>query len=1840
MTELSGYVLHVLREGRESTLYRGRKGGDAGHSILVRSALQAHDPRGSAGRLEHEYSLAAELDAAWAVRPLALARRDGHTMLVLEDPGGHPLDEFLPRPLELARWLRIAISLASALRHAHARGLIHKDIKPANALIDAAGNVRLMGFGISSRLPRERQSPAGPEVIAGTLAYMAPEQTGRMNRSIDARSDLYSLGVTLYELLTGMLPFTASDPMEWIHCHVARKPMPPGEIVGGVPEPVAGIVLKLLAKNAEDRYQGAAGLEADLRRCQDEWEAHGRIAPFELGQHDVSERLLIPEKLYGREAEIEVLLAAFQRVVTRGRTELVLVAGEAGIGKSSIVNELHKALVPPRGIYGAGKFDQYKRNIPYATLACAFRSLVHQLLIKTDAELAQWRDALLEALGPNGALMINLIPELALIVGEQPPVPELAPQDAQNRFHFVFRRFLGVFARPEHPLALFLDDLQWLDSATLDLLERLVVEQDVRHLMLVGAYRDNEVTAEHPLLRMARAIRAAGGAVQEIRPGPLKPEAVAQMIAAAVHTDMERAQPLAELVFAKTGGNPFFTIQFLTALTEEGLLAVDPLRCEWRWDVERIRAKGITDNVAQLMAAKLRRLPGNAQQAVAQLACLGNGAESRTLALVRDESEDEIHATLWAPLRAGLILKQSGSYSFLHDRVQEAAYTLIPEGERPAAHLRLGRMLVRRTPPGEVEEHIFEIVNQLDRGAALIRSLAERVRVAELNLIAGRRAKTATAFASSLAYLAAGRAMLGDAQWETHYRLMFDLELQRAECEFVTGDFAGADNRLTALATRAVDPADLAAIAGIQVSLHAHLGASDKAVEICMGYLRRLGVEWPLHPTAEEVHEEYRRMCERLGGRAVESLFELPRMVDTRWLTIMDMMAALMMPAGIFDTNLVDLVVLRMVNISQEHGNCDASCAAYAHLSLVIGPRFGDFQAGYRFGRLGVDLVDKRDMERFRVRVYTCYGGLVIPWLRPLRESYLFSRRAFELGLESGELTWSSYAWWTRVAVMLDCGDPLDEVQREGESGLEFARKARFQLAIDLIAAPLRLAKMLRGQTRELGSFDDDEFDEARYEAAAESDPLLVHATFRYWVRKLQARFHAEDYEVALAAAAKAGALLPATAPSFENAEYHFHAGLAHAACADPARAAEHLAAMSVHHGQLRLWARDCPENFENRAALLGAEIARLEGHELQAEHLYEEGIRLSRENGFPQLEALGSELAAKFHAARGFATIADTYWRNARAGYVRWGAVAKIRQLDQRYPHLSEAPRTGTMTGTPVEQLDAGAMLSAAQALSSEIVLGRLIERLMRIVIEHAGAERGVLILLLQDGLPEVAAEAVTVRGAVEVTRCEKPVSSADLPESTLHYVIRTRDRLILDDASSNALFSRDAYVRYYHPRSVLCIPIIKQSKLMGALYLENNLTPRAFTPGRITVLEFLASQAAISLENAFLYSDLERSEAFLADGQRISHTGSWAWHLPSGRLTWSDEHYRILGCNRQDVPFPTFEMFLEKVHPEDRSFVQSALEGAVREGRTFAFDFRIMLDDGSLKYLHGVGRPVAGETGDVTEFVGSTLDVTERRQREDALRDSQAELARVSRMTTLGELTASIAHEVNQPLTAIVTQAESLLQWLAKDPPNLERVRKAAGCIIRDGHHAGDVVRGIRAMVRKAAPQVTPLDINEIIQDVIELMRGELIRHDVTLEIELADGLDPVIGDRVQLQQVLVNLGMNAIEAMCQIVERARILRLTTAPDGEGNVIIGVEDSGIGFDPRSAQRIFEPLFTTKAEGLGMGLSICRTIVEAHGGRLWACSAQPHGSLFRFTLPATSATPIDPAPRREHSAA
>jgi PAS domain S-box-containing protein len=1823
--------LQVLWKDGDRALCRGsRLNANGSHtSLLVVLPLAERPSPLTLERLAHEWGLREVLEGAWAARPLELRRDGDRSTLVLEDPGGEPLEELLGDPMAVEGFLRLSIGISTVLGKAHQHGLIHKDIKPTNILVNqATGAVRLTGFGIASLLPRERQALEPPETIAGTLAYMAPEQTGRTSRSIDSRSDLYALGVTFYRMLTGALPFTAADPMELVHSHIARRPAPTSDQRPDLPVAVSALVMKLLAKTVEARYQTAAAVERDLKRCLAGWQAEGRIDDFSLGENDIPDRLLIPEKLYGREREVKILLAAFDRMIESGAPELVLVSGYSGIGKSAVVNELQKSLVPARGLFAAGKFDQYKRDIPYLTLVQAFQSLVRPLLSKSDVDLASWREAILEALGPNGRLMIDLIPELELIVGEQPAIAELPPQDAQRRFQRLLRRLIGVFARPEHPLALFLDDLQWLDTATLELLEHLVTHSEVRHLLLIGAYRDNEVPPANPLLRSIKALRHADAKLTEIVLAPLRIDDVGRLVADAVHCTPKRAQPLAQLVHERTGGNPFFAIQFFTELAEEGLLAFDPLAPAWQWDMDRIRAKSYSDNVVDLMVEKLQRFSATTQEALKQLACLGNVAEIATLAKVNGQTEEALQAALGEAVHAGLIFRQDRAYKFLHDRIQQAAYSLIPDAHRADIHLRIGRAMLASMSAEHVAEHLFDVANQFNRGAWQLIDRDEKVQVAMIDLRVGRKAKTSVAYGSACVYLAAGMALLSESDWDSQYALTFNLWFERAECEFLSGNFESAERLIAELLQRAASKLDQAAVYRLRVFIQTMKSENAQAVASALTCLRLFGIDLPAHPSREEVQAEYDTVWQNLNGRPIESLIDLPLMTDPEVRAVMQMLAVLAGPATFTDFRLFCLLACRMVNVSLRHGMSGASAYAFACLGSVLGPTFHRYREGYRLGRLARDLVEKHGFTAYGTKVSHAMG-LAAFWTQSIASVIELRRATTRTATETGDLTFACYGMHQTLTALLVRNDPLDAVWRESETALDFARTAKFRDVVDLIVSQQRFIASMQGRDATFSTFIDEPFDEAAFEAQLTTarTPTVICL---YWIRKLKARYLSGNYADALSASDKAKALLGISAVQLQMLDYFYYAALTVTAVFETAAAdqqSEWRELLTSHCEQLREWAESYPPTFADKHALVSAEIARLDGRELDAQRLYEQAIQSARNNGFVQYEGLAHELAARFYNGRGFGTIAHAYLRNARHCYSRWGAQGKVRQLDELYPYLWQdgaVPGPTSTIGTSVDHLDLATVIKVSQAVSGETVLAKLIDTIMRMAMAQAGAGRALLILARAAEL-RLEAEATIDGGTVIVEMRDEAVDETKLPESVLHYVVRTRENVILDDAAAQSPYVADPYVRGRQARSVLCLPLLNQAKLIGVLYLENNLAPGAFPPARTAVLKLLASQAAISIENARLYRDLAEREAKIRRLVDANIIGIFIFAFEGRIIEANDAFLDMVGYERDDLVSGGLS-WRDLTPPEWITREEQRWPELMATGSLQPFEKEYIRKDGSLVPVLIGSATFEDKDNQGVAFV---LDLSERKRAEAEARESerryrevQAELAHANRVDTIGQMTASIAHEVKQPISAIIINGQSALRLLAHRPPDLEEVRQALAAIVSDGYRAGDVISRIRALVKGALPRMESFDMNEAIRDVIVITRGEAATHDILIETQFDEDLPLIHGDQVQLQQVLLNLIINAIEAIASLPEGPRELRIRSTKTESGAVSVAVQDSGPGLDPTTPDSVFAAFYTTKPNGMGMGLSICRSIVEAHGGRLAATANLPRGAIFQFTVP------------------
>ena len=1846
-----GYaIVQPLDDTGDFVLYRAIRHEDQKPVLLK---LPASLPPSSAaiGHLEHEYEVAHDLDSVCIVRPLKLERFAGTVVLVLEDEAGERLADIInASPIQVPQFLKIAIGTAVALAEVHRHDLVHKDIKPANVWVDLAGTVKLTGFGVASPLPRERQEPESPEVLAGTLAYMAPEQTGRMNRSLDARSDLYALGVTFYEMIAGVLPFDADDPMEWIHCHIARAPPALGERVREIPAPLVAIIMKLLRKEPAERYQTAVGLATDLRRCLAEWETNGRIEPFALGTHDTSDRLLIPEKLYGREREIETLLAAFDRVVTSGTPELMLVSGYSGIGKTSVVNELHKALVPPRGLFAAGKFDQYKRNIPYATLGQAFRTLVRQILAKSDAEVARWREALQDALSPNGQVLIGLVPELEFIIGQQPPVPNLPPQEAQTRFQRVFRKFLGVFARPEHPLALFLDDLQWLDAATLQLLEHFSTHPDLRQLLLIGAYRDNEVTPSHPLRLTLDSIRKAGVTVQEIVLTPLVPDDVDQLVADSLQCQRERARPLARLIHEKTGGNPFFGIQFLTTLVEEKLLAFDTGTGRWTWDLQRLRAQGYTDNVVDIMVGKLHRLPGPAQDALKQLACLGDSADIVVLAKVNEASEEVVHRALWGAVRTGLVLRSKQTYTFLHDRVQEAAYSLIPESERATAHLRIGRLLLSLTAPAELEEKIFEIADHLNRGAELISDPEEKARATEINLRAARKAKASSAYASAAVYLAMGMMHLpANDDARASDRARFALLVERSEYEYLARNYPTAAALFEHALQQAETSLDVAAVLHLQMKLYIAEGRMEQANDVGLRALKLLGMNIPAENkeliAAAQVECQHVRL---LRLEETEAALQARELRDPLQQMKAELLASLIFPlTNTGRLHLCKLVCCRLVDLLVNGGYSTATLQGCCGIGMVVLWESLDYEFAWHMGRVTLGFARQCDDLWVKSSVYHTVAFFLAFWRSPWKESLALAYETYGISLEAGNYLNARLALYSAWVFRLNQGEPVAELDAAYKTLDEYGKKFGPFVVPTLEELCGQFLNALHGRTNEPTSLTDARVNEEIFFDAAISPgahdiaafcKLFLCCLFREPAAAKEARRY---FDAGLRL--RGGLLLAAEGRVFD--------ALLLASDAREQSGEDRqiiLDRLNEHREKLRELAELFPPNFAHRSLLVEASCFQLEGDLVKAERAFEDAIAKAHEQGSLHYEGLASELAGEFYLDRGMSLASQSYLRNAWSCYLQWGAEAKIGQMQSRYPSLTNTeagagkrPAFSTALGAHAGvagQIDLISVLKAAQSISRELCIDPLVETLLRIVIENAGAQSGCLLVPADADLMAVA-QARKGDGKIEFPRT-RLAETTEVAKNVVSYVQRTSESVILHDARADGrLFSEDTYLQAVQPKSVLCMPIKSQAKLIGILYLENNLVAGAFTPERLAVLDVLASQAAISLENATLYSDLQNSRNELrsqtlilrsvldsiGDGVVvINELGEFILLNPAAeellgfKITQEkppERRQSVCAIPDQATPYSALELPLGRV-----------LQGQVVDNEEIYIQYSPHPDG---MWLSVTARPLTSHAGTIHGAVAVFSDITTRKRAEQEIRTLNAELEqrvidRTRKLEAANKELESFSYSVSHDLRAPLRSIDGFSRILQEDYADKldDQGRDSLGKIRVSTQRMSQLIDDMLQLSRVTLTELrrAPVDLSALVRTVSEELRRSDPQRPVewVIEPDLITHADSRLM-RIVFENLLGNAWKFTGHQSAPRIEFGRAER-------DGAPTYFVRDNGAGFDAQYAHKLFQAFqrlhTVSEFPGTGIGLATVQRVIHRHGGHIWAEGEPGHGATLFFTLP------------------
>jgi predicted ATPase/serine phosphatase RsbU (regulator of sigma subunit) len=1489
---LAGYTLaDVVRETHSASVVRGIRDAD-GARVIVKLLRTEHPSPAQIARLRHEHAVLASLDLPEVVRALGLVKHGRGVALVLEDLGEVSLESMFrhERP-SVERFLNIAIHMASAVAGIHRHAVIHKDIKPHHFLWHDDDQIKLIDFGIATRLSSETQVARSASLLDGTLAYMSPEQTGRMNRSLDRRTDLYSLGVSYYQLLTGRLPFEASDPLQLVHAHIARPPRPVRELAPEVPQQVSDIVIKLMAKGAEDRYQSATGLKADLEECLARLRRTRDVDAFPLGRSDASGELSIPQKLYGRDVEVATLLEAFERA-RRGGSGLLLIAGYSGIGKSALVNEIHKQVVTS-GAFVAGKFDQLNRSIPFAAVATACRSLIRSVLGESPAVMEDCARRLRDALGRNGKLIADLVPELELVIGPQPPVQTLGPAESQARFELVFRQFLQVFARSEHPLALFLDDLQWADAASLRLLRQVLTGANCSHLLVIGSYRNNDPSELHPLLLTLDDLRKAGVRIDELTLAPLGLEHVVALVGDTLHLDAAAVRPLAEILLRKTDGNPFFLQQFLTALHDQRLLEFDAELGRWAWNDARVQAAVASDNVVDLLVARLRRLSDVAREVLTLGACIGQQFELVALSLISPRPGADLMAGLWEALREGVLVPLDASYRyltesaksdeeaseallsgyrFLHDRVHQAAYELIDPGERGKIHARIGRHLLAQTGGKPGDDKLFEVVRQLNLGAASIADAGERRALALLNLRAGMKVASSGAHGSALDLLRRCLELLGPAAWTEHHDETHRAHLTLAQCEFMSGNLQGALQLLDTVEASARTALERVAGREIRVVILTSVNRLLDAVECGVGAARLLGADFPSDDAqlGAAIGAELGALKGLLADRSVESLLELPEMADPEKRALVDVYFKTNASAFMSKPQASVLIGLKAVRLAIENGNAPMSPYFYGNYGIINGAVGGDLGDSYRFSRLGIDLVDKAGYSEIEGSTHFLFGAFNCHWRKPLLQSLEHLRHAVKACLENGGYLHA--AWGTLIAMHYRFfrGENIEELLADIPQAMELLRRAENTVAQTLLRLLEQNLRALSGLTDSPTSLDGDGFNEAAFLGGIKG--IRVHHVY-YHVLKQPLVFHAGDFKRSAELAEAALPLMPGMYFITEHALYRLLARAALLADETGEQRAAGIATLRQEEATFRKWAEGSPANHAHRHALVAAEIAALAGEQDRAIDLYDQAIKLARESGFVQHEALANEQAARFHLRKQRSQVARAYMQEAWYGYRQWGAKGTARRLAERYPDLragaepAPAPAPGSTalgggassvsTTDSARGLDLVTAVRATQALAGELELGSLLERLMRVLVENAGAQKGILVLN-HGGRLEVEALVTVEPYQIQLGLRQALEQSTELPASVVQYVARSKEALVLEDATAEPRFARDRYVARRRPKSLLCLAMLHQGRLVGVLYLENNAATNAFSSERVEILQLVAAQAAVAVENANLYGEL----------------------------------------------------------------------------------------------------------------------------------------------------------------------------------------------------------------------------------------------------------------------------------------------------------------------------------------------------------------------------------------------
>ncbi|RUT07234.1 serine/threonine protein kinase [Dulcicalothrix desertica PCC 7102] len=1771
----------IIYQGHYSTIYRAYRNQD-NQPVIIKTFQHEYPTLSQINKYHHEYKISKLLNFDGVVKVYALEKQQNKLALILEDFGGVSLKAWIAdKQLTNLEFLKIAISITNILLKIHNNKIIHKNINPSNIIFNSSNNqIKITDFGISTILSSEKNIVKNPNILEGTLAYISPEQTGRMNRSIDYRSDFYSLGITFYELLTGQLPFQSKDPMELVHCHIARQPIPPNQLNSNVPNLISNIVMKLLAKTVEDRYQSAFGLKSDLEKCLQLLES-GEILDFPLAHRDISDKFHIPQKLYGREQDVSTLLNAFERM-TQGQQEIIMISGYSGIGKSSLVEEIYKPITQQRGYFISGKFDQFKRNIPYSALVNAFLDLIGQILTESLERINQWREKILAALGNNGQLIVDVIPEIELIIGKQPEVVEVTPTESQNRFNIVFQSFINVFCQQEHPLVIFIDDLQWADSASLKLLELMMTDETTKYLFIIGAYRDNEVSSIHPLMVLLDTVQKQIGIINSITLKPLNLEHTTTLIAETFHCDSQLVAPLALLVMEKTLGNPFFIRQFLQALYGNDLLTFDLNQRNWNFDFNNIQQRDFTDNVVELLADKIQKLPPSTQNILKIAACCGKRFNAHTLFLVEKQPPSAIAKELWEAVKQNIILlvdnssqviqewddKKNGAlnntlnhklsnkviftYEFSHDRVQQAAYSLISEQERNILHWSIGKTMKKKLSSQVFSDEIFDVVNQLNFAIELIVKPEERRELAQLNLEAGKRAKTCTAYEPALKYFAVGIELLPENSWQTVYQLSWELYINYAEALSVLGYLEKADTVFQKITKNIIHDKELALCyekySGILQSSGKSAPAFDEAIKglVVLGIEILVGLE-------EILNEEKSFLQKWKQAETIEYFYNL-KLAEGINILIGSLYDKAIISCYFSQPNKFNYIVSKSVEHILNFGITPQSGIAISWLATLLSIMECK-ELSFRYAELALNIVHQFPEVYYRGETKMLAHAQSLAWKNSFTDNEKALQEAYTLCHSTGNLQFASYCLiCTYISKMVRSTHCL-EVYESCKQWHDYCEK---YVPLELGQAKIRLYYLAQlmdviEQRIDVEGILEKYTTEQNYTDVSESLVEIIRIE-TILGNYSQAYENAQRAEPMLAAGAAGSLLINMTFRHF----YAICCARLYSLETNLDLKQRYLTQLQDNLEKLKHWAEIAPSNFYSYYTLIEAEQAIALQDWEKANNYYLKTIEHARENGYVLLQAFATELLGELYWQQQH-RFAKGIFEEAHYLYLQCGANKKAQIIEAKYSQFFKNTYNqnyisiGTTTSSKIE-LDLHTVIKASQALSSEIVLEELLKKLMQFLLENAGAERGYLILRQNNKWQIVTSGELE---QINVT-LENPIYLRDntrntpiLPDTILNYVIRTSKSLVLNDAVSESNFNQDAYIHVVKPKSVLCFPLLNQGKLVGIIYLENNLTNGAFTSAHLEILPILSTQAAISIENATLYNTLE-----LKVKERTNELSQALVQLQQTQT--------------------------QLIQSEKMSAMGQIVAGVA----------------------HEINNPANFINGNITHLNNYAQDLLQVIQ----------------------------AYQEHYP-----HPSENIQELLEEFDINFitEDISKILQSMKTGTQRIREIILSLRNFSRHDEADFKYADINEGIENTLMLLKHRLqaVQGQEIQIIKEYNTLPKIECYPSQLNQVFLNLLTNAIDAVEESIQTDNKINPIICINTnvlEDKIQISIEDNGIGIPQEIYSKLFDPFFTTKPVGKGTGLGLSTSyqiVVNKHGGRLWCNSTLGEKTKFVLEIPIKTST-------------